>query len=310
VVDVLSELLAPMRLTGLYYSRWTVSAPWAVSGDADAMAVVHYVQAGSVYLELSGAHTVIEAGDLAVFPHGDAHYLGDAPGRAATSLAELIPDRGIGGAGAVVIDGSGEPAVMLCAGLGYRRESEVGLYRSLPSMIILRSHDIAEVAMLSGALDQLSSDWIRHEPGGYLIALRAYELVFLLAIRSALRTAASSRGDSAPRLWRALSDPGIGAALRAMHSDYDRPWTVATLAAEAGLSRSAFAARFRSSVGSAPMRYLTEQRLRQAAALLAETRLSHDRIARRVGYRSATGLHLAFKEVYGMAPGHYRRAVR
>jgi AraC-like DNA-binding protein len=105
----------------------------------------------------------------------------------------------------------------------------------------------------------------------------------------------------------ALNDPPITAALQAMHRDPARPWTVATLAAQPGLSRAPFARRFTALLGQPPLSYLTWWRMTIAARLLQESDAPLSAIAGRVGYASESAFGNAFKRQYGTAPGRYRR---
>ncbi|WP_049567797.1 AraC family transcriptional regulator [Nonomuraea sp. SBT364] len=304
-MDLLSELLAPLRLRGVFHSRWTLHAPWGVTGPGERCALIHYVQHGACTVELPELPGPIRlrAGDLAVFPHGTAHRLADAPGRPVVPLESLLPGREPGAARTVRIDGSGPATTMLCGGLHYD-EPASPLYRALPHVLVLDRDAVAEQPLLAGTLAGLSQEWDLGEPGLPLVAVRAFELAFVLALRAAL-----ADPGGAPVL-RALRHPAVGAALLAVQSRFAEPWTVETLAAEAGLSRSAFAATFRELVGEAPMRHLTARRMHEAARLLAGTRLPQAAVAGRVGYRSTVGFHLAFKQWYGTTPGDYRRASR
>lgn len=130
-------------------------------------------------------------------------------------------------------------------------------------------------------------------------------LTFMLALRAVL----SEPAYGEPVL-RALRHPAISRALLAVHGRFAEPWTLESLAAEAGLSRSAFAATFRDLVGETPMRHLTGRRMQEAARLLTETTLAQSRISERVGYRSDVGFHLAFRTWCGQTPGEYRRSRR
>ncbi|MFF2148622.1 AraC family transcriptional regulator, partial [Kitasatospora sp. NPDC058190] len=105
----------------------------------------------------------------------------------------------------------------------------------------------------------------------------------------------------------ALNDPGVTAALHAVHRDPTAPWTVAKLAAEAGLSRAAFARRFTSMIGQPPLGYLTWWRMTTAARLLQATEVPLRSIAAQVGYTSEFAFATAFKRTHGLAPGAYRR---
>lgn len=295
--DLLSELLAPLRLRGVFHSRWRLGAPWGVFGSREDCAILHYVQEGQCTIELPGAEPlVLRAGELAIFPHGGGHRLADAPGRAGVPLESLLPERTPGAVHDLTIEGPGPVTTLLCGGLHYDRAAAAPMYQALPAVLVVRADS---QPLLHQTLDKLAEEWVCHEPGGQLVALRAFELVYVLALRAAL-------AGEEPVL-RALRHPAISTALLAVQTRFAEPWTVETLAAEAGLSRSAFAAAFRELVGQAPMRHLTARRMQEAARLLTETALAHERISERVGYRSTVGFHLAFKAWYGRPPGEFRR---
>ncbi|NYI96222.1 AraC-like DNA-binding protein [Streptomonospora nanhaiensis] len=112
-----------------------------------------------------------------------------------------------------------------------------------------------------------------------------------------------------PAWYRALTDEAVGPALRAMHAAPARPWTTAELAAEAGVSRTTFAKRFRELMGEAPAAYLTEWRMDLAADLLADPQVTVAAVARRVGYADPFGFSAAFKRVRGVSPSSYRAAL-
>jgi transcriptional regulator GlxA family with amidase domain len=105
-------------------------------------------------------------------------------------------------------------------------------------------------------------------------------------------------------------DAFVARALAAMKADPARRWTVAALARTAGLSRAAFARHFRRAVGTTPLRWLTHHRLRAARMRLVETDLALAAIALEVGYRCEFAFGKAFKRLFGLAPGAYRRTAR
>jgi AraC-like DNA-binding protein len=105
----------------------------------------------------------------------------------------------------------------------------------------------------------------------------------------------------------ALTDPAITAALRSIHDDPARPWTVQELGARAGMSRATFARRFTALVGRPPLTYLTWWRMTTAARLLRDTDAPLSTIARQIGYTSEFAFTTAFKRQYGTAAGRYRR---
>ncbi|MET9953059.1 AraC family transcriptional regulator [Streptomyces sp. NPDC006339] len=126
-------------------------------------------------------------------------------------------------------------------------------------------------------------------------------MALVLALRPLLRELADNP-DSLP----VLRHPGISRALVVIATRFAEPWTIDSLAREAGMSRSAFTAAFRDLVGESPARHLTGRRMQEAARLLTETTLPQSCVPERVGYQSAVGFHLAFRKWFGMTPGEYR----
>ena len=127
---------------------------------------------------------------------------------------------------------------------------------------------------------------------------------------SAVRAHVAAAGDAQTGWLAALADARIGPALRAMHKDMARAWTVESLASAASLSRSAFAQRFRERVGQAPLEYLTQWRMFKAGNMLGQGNAALGTIAGAVGYESETAFSKAFKREKGMAPGAWRAAAR
>jgi AraC-like DNA-binding protein len=152
-------------------------------------------------------------------------------------------------------------------------------------------------------LVQLVTDEARAQrPGREVVLARLLEVLLIEALRSATNTAAS------PGLTRGLADARLAHALRRMHEAPARAWTVAELAREAALSRSAFFERFNRTVGAAPMAYLLTWRMALAQDLLRRGAGSVAQVAERVGYSSASTFSVAFTRHVGMPPARYARA--
>ncbi|WP_416070615.1 helix-turn-helix transcriptional regulator [Streptomyces sp. ME02-6979A] len=128
------------------------------------------------------------------------------------------------------------------------------------------------------------------------------------ALVCTLRNWFDQAGADAPSWYRGLADPVLGPALHAFHGRPAQPWTVASLAGRAGVSRALFAKRFTELMGRPPLAYLTECRMADAEALLIDTDLSIARIARTVGYADAFGFSAAFKRHRGQSPSTFRAA--
>src|SRR5262249_13175306 len=127
-----------------------------------------------------------------------------------------------------------------------------------------------------------------------------------LLLIAVLRAWFAHVGADAPPWYRAQSDSIVGRALRMLHRRPEHPWTVATLAAESGVSRAALARRFTELAGEPPISYLTSLRLDLAADLLRDSDATIGTIARQVGYGSSFALSSAFKRVRGISPQHHR----
>ncbi|MFF6884679.1 AraC family transcriptional regulator [Streptomyces sp. NPDC012421] len=253
-----------------------------------ARAVLHHVLAGTCRLSAAGAAALdLAAGDLALLPTGARHRLAAGPDASGT------PPPAGPAAGLLELGAPGTGARLLTLRTGYDRRAASPLVTALPRALRLDRTRVEATPLLRDTLALLAAPGRRPGPGDPLLALRVLETALLLA------TAPRPPGGPYPH-------PGIGRTLAAIESRYAEPWTVVTLAREAGMSRSAFTAAFRETVGTSPARHLTARRIREAARLLAETGLPQSAVPARVGYRSRVGFHLAFRTTYGMTPGEYR----
>lgn len=144
------------------------------------------------------------------------------------------------------------------------------------------------------------------EPGQRAVLDRLFDLLLVSAVRAWFR----QPGADVPAWYTAHQDPVVGRALRMLQERPERPWTVANLAAEAGVSRSVLARRFTERRGVPPMTYLKEWRLSRTADLLLDPDLTLDSIARRVGYSDGSTLSTVFKSARGASPREYRESAR
>jgi AraC family transcriptional regulator, activator of mtrCDE len=301
--DLLSELLRPIRLTGVFLSWWHLSVPWSIEGDTESeCAILHHVVEGSCWIYAEGtAPTLLDEGDLAIFPTGVAHRLSDRPDRRGVPLRTLLSDRAPGASNHLSLGGDGPTSRILCAGLHYDPSAASALYRALPWMMVLRRQMVDSEPMLREVVDLLVDCRDVDGPGSQLITLRTFEMAFVLMLRPLLRGMMDR-----PEVMAAVKHPAISKALLIMYTRFAEPWTIESLAREVGMSRSAFTATFRELVGDSPAGHLTFCRMREAARLLAESDVPLSTLAERVGYRSSVGFHLAFRKAIGMPPGEYR----
>ena len=192
----------------------------------------------------------------------------------------------------------GRPDVRLLGGYFVFESPDAGLLVSLlPALVHVRG--VERLSMLVRFVGEEASE---RRSGRDLILSRLVEVLLIEALRS-------TQGEEAPPgLLRGLSDARLAAAIRQMHANPARSWTVAQLAKEAALSRSAFFDRFTRAVGLPPMEYLLAWRMAVAKDLLRREELGLAAVAERVGYSSASTFSTAFSRYVGQPPGRYARA--
>jgi AraC-like DNA-binding protein len=199
--------------------------------------------------------------------------------------------------------GGGTPTSIISGWLYFEKPTLKQITQLLPKLILIKAEQAQNLA-LHTTLQLLASETADHQPGSELVANRLAEVLFIQAIRAHV----ASGGDCRNHGWlRAIFDPQIGAALKAVHENVNHPWTVESLAETAGMSRSAFAARFKELLGQAPLEYVTEWRMQKAVQLLQQRDKKLFEIAKSVGYESDAAFSKAFKRVLGITPGEQRR---
>lgn len=312
-VDLLSEALNQVRLTGALIFRVDMQGPWGIAPNptvekyapllpagTNHVIAFHVVLDGTCWMRHPTSDWLqIHAGEAAVFTDGGPHDLADRPGRATVPLASVL-----GGRSVLEIrnerfnTGPGDSTDILCGFLGCDRRAFEPLCRSLPPMFVVdlgaRMDTLVRYAV-TYALDD--------SPGAAGLRGRLAELLFVSALRLYMRDLPADATG-----WLAgLRDPLIGRALQAMHAQPYRHWCMDELAATVAGSRSALAERFRAVIGEPPMHYLTRLRLQLAARRLNESKLSVASVADEVGYDSSAAFQRAFKRCFGEPPAAWRR---
>ena len=287
-MDVLTDVLRHMQVSGNAGGGFELGAPWSMAYPEMDEAVVHIVSRGGCFLRLEDETAALGPGDLAFLAHGTAHSLSDDPTRNPADFESLLPDGDEQESGLTTgcrhIEGGGDGprTTIICAKFRYTSGDRHPLLSVLPSLIVLRSEDMMEAGWLEDSLRFIAREARSSEPGAQIAFDRLLDLLFVQTVRAWLRTDASFGAG-----WLgALSHPQIGEALRRLHEEPERDWSVADLAREVGMSRSGFAAHFSKLVGEPPLRYLAGWRMRLAAQQLIESDVPVGNVARSVGYRS------------------------
>ena len=185
--------------------------------------------------------------------------------------------------------------------MSFDRASLKPITQLLPSFILIKA-DQAHTLDLHNTMRALASEMAGQVPGSEVVSTRLAEVLFIQALRAHIASGAERRNQG----WlRAIFDSQLGTALSAIHANADTPWTVESLAEAAGMSRSAFAARFKELLGQTPLEYVTEWRMQKAMQLLEQRDKKLVDVARTVGYESDAAFSKAFKRVVGASPGEY-----
>jgi AraC-like DNA-binding protein len=303
--DPLGEALHFLRMNGAFYCRSELSAPWGLTLPAmPGYLWFHVVTSGRGWVETAEANTtLLQPGDLALVPHGAGHALRSEPGAPAPGILELereyVSDRyeilrhGDGGA----------PTTLICGAVRFDHPAARNVVEILPETIHIEASNSPQTDWLQSTLRLMAAEAKELRPGGEAVITRLGDILVIQAIRSWMQTDPAARTG-----WLgALRDRQIGRAISLIHRDPARAWTVASLADELAMSRSAFAARFTELVDEPAMQYVTRWRMHVALDSLKVDGATVAELASRLGYRSEAAFARAFKRVIGVSPGAVKR---
>ncbi|MFJ4094105.1 AraC family transcriptional regulator [Kitasatospora sp. NPDC089913] len=310
-MDVLSDLLHRARASSALVRQMIQRPPWAMTfADAPTLTVLAALD-GAAWVRLDddprAAPVRLAAGDIALISGTPRCTVADAPDtppqviiRSGTTPAfePLGPCRR---SLAPRTYGDGLPGATVLLRGAYDLRGDVGerLLAALPPLAVVPAGPRTR-----GALDLLATETAQEEPGQDAVLSRLLDLVLVLALRA---WCARPNATELPSWHAALTTPAVGDALRLLHEDPARRWTVAELAGQVGQSRATFAAHFTTAVGEPPLTYLTTWRMTLAADLLRDTDDTVAAVARAVGYADAFAFSVAFKRARGHTPSDWRR---
>ncbi|MCI0360600.1 MAG: AraC family transcriptional regulator [Planctomycetaceae bacterium] len=306
--DLLSEVLQAVTLRSVVFCRCELRSPWGFHVPKRDMTGFHVITEGHCRLEVSepGLAVEVAAGDLLFFPHGHAHVMRDPPTAPTISFQQALEENPLDQARVFRGGGSGCLTSLICGEFVLEDRQLNPLLAALPPLVLIRGSEGNSLPWLRVTLDYVREEVQKMDPGAEAVLTRLADVLLIQSLRAYFQ----SLSDAPPGWLAGLKDPQIGTALSLIHRRYSEPWTVASLARELPMSRSAFSERFKALVGEPPLAYLARWRLHAAARMLRSTSAKLAQVARRVGYESEVAFHKAFKRVVGLPPGEYRRRMR
>jgi len=315
-VDAFSEILSGVRLTGAVYFNAELSAPWGFSAPASkklteafapgAEHIVNYhllIEGRAAVELLDGQATELTAGDIVIFAHGDAHHM--SSGKDATrpfpnyGIDEKIRTRELSPLRA---GGGGNVTRFVCGYMSCDPYLSRPILSGLPSLLKVNIRADRSGHWLESSILHLVDEAASGRVGSDAMLAKLSEALFVDTLRRYVHGLPEQQTG-----WLAgTRDPVVGKSLGLLHSRIAHPWTIADLADQVGISRSALVERFTKYVSEPPMTYLTRWRLQLAARSLEKTSRGVAEIAADVGYESEAAFNRAFKREFGLPPGRYR----
>ena len=319
-MDPITDVFKTMHVVGVVHARLEATAPWGLMHEAEVAKeeapksavsknspsqLAHFgmVSRGNCWLSVEGMPDPIPltGGDCFLLAPGSTYAMRDNPRTRAHSFCEAAPKNG---SNVIHYGGGGVPTTIISGWFRFDQMSVKPVKRLIPELILIKADQVQTLA-LHATLQLLASEMAEPAPGTEVMVNRLADILFIQCVRAHI---ASSSGTCKSGWLRAIFDPKIGVALKAMHERVENPWTVETLAVAAGMSRSAFALRFKELLGETPLEYLTNWRMYKAIGSLQKDDRKLFEIAKSVGYDSDAAFSKAFKRVLGVAPREYRRS--
>src|ERR1700759_1436192 len=303
-MDILAQVLDRVRPGGTLLFHFELGHPWKLELPARPYALFHYLSKGSATLALGqGPEIQMTEGDFVVITRGEPHvFYSD---RRAKPLRIMDIDRSSSRFGAVRHGGPAKAlSTMICGNFTGSRPLFGNVLELLPPVLLLKPN--ADGGWREPILRRMVSESALERPGQRVALSRLTEVLFVEVLRNWIASLKPGQGG-----WLgAISAPHIGPALKLIHENPERPWTLSDLGHRVGLGRSVFSARFTKLVGQSMHRYVIERRMAEAAFLLETSDEPIARIASQVGYETAAAFSKFFQRHHGLSPGRYRTARR
>lgn len=306
-MDPLADVLDLSRARGVLMASVRAHAPWGLELPQSTGASFHALTSGTAWLRAEGQEPLqLMPGDLLLLPSGVSHRLSSESQTRCRSFDRQMKEEMMTPQGDLELPGKGAVTTLVCAGYDYDLDVAQPLMAPLPRILHVPADPVGG-RDIAAIVDLLAGEIGLREAGSRAAAARLIDLLLIAAIR---RWIEQQPQDARPSWLTALRDPLVGRVLAILHDRPAEPWTLATIAGEAHVSRATLARRFTDAVGEAPLAYLRRWRMQLATQRLKHTTDTVETIARDVGYSSEYAFNRAFSRHRGHPPGRYRRLVQ
>lgn len=313
-MDALSQILKVVQLDGAIFFNARFTAPWCVASPAEAslapilglggerVVLYHYMVEGSCLVTLAGMEPQrLSAGDIVVFPHGDAHTMASSREARPQPLdaQAILRDR----SRLLQFGGGGETTRFVCGYMACDPRLFQPVLAALPRVVTVSLASMEKAHWLEASLQHAVEEASSPRPGAEGVLAKLSEVMVVETLRQYVAQLSPDHTG-----WLSgLRDRAVGKCLALMHEKPAHPWTVDALAREVALSRSVLAERFTHFVGQSPMQYLGRWRMALATNYLRRSSLGLARIAEQVGYETDAAFSRAFRREFGVPPATWRR---
>ena len=311
-MDLLSDVLSRIQLSGTLYFRTSFTSPWSIKVPSyENVARFHFAHKGRCLVRIDDLSepVLVEQGDLIIITRGAAHtlYCDPKTENKVVKLEEVIEKSGFTGTGALVYGelGTDHETQLVCGHFSFSENSPNLLMDALPVHIHIKNYGEGAGIWMENTLKVIGNEAGKQQLGGDMIAMKMSEIIFAQALRAYLET----KGSDMPVL-AGFADKNISRALTEIHREPGHPWSLEKLSEVCGMSRTAFANRFLACMNITPLGYITYWRMQIAQQLLLSSSDPIIEIAENVGYQSEAAFSRVFKKHVSNTPANFRKMMR
>lgn len=296
MTDLIESLLAQLNLRTQVFHRGTHCGSWHLSLEHSDKVLFHFVSDGSCVVEISEPECKIalSRGDLLLIRNPVNHKVratdrnSDKVPTSKANPGELLPE---------------DICNLICAYVEFDPKVQNPLFDALPASVVVRAGSHADGTWLESLLGLLFAEANTKASASQTVIERLTDILFIHIIRTYVADCPEETG-----ILAAYNDPSLRKVLEYIHNNPEKPWMIADFCSAANLSRSVFIEKFTRTLGVPPMTYLTQQRLEHAYRELREGKRKIIDVALDCGYENESSFSKAFKRMYEISPGAYRRA--